>query len=105
MLSLDAESFLEVLCVQKLIHEGMIGGDLSFDIRFEHVYLNSVGFGQAAHRLLEQIDVVLRCLPRFFKRIDHQSTNGFQEFVFGFHLNLHSQENIYVNGAGSRLLV
>jgi hypothetical protein len=85
ILDLNADSFLEVLCSQKLLHEVMIGGNLSVNECLEGADLLFIRVRKTAHGLVDQIYVALRRLLRLFEIFNHHLTNCIERVLLGFH--------------------
>jgi hypothetical protein len=93
---LNAESFLEILCTQKLFHEVMVCCDLPLKVCLEIGYSIFIGTRKASHGLFNHVDVALRRALHLFEIFKHHSLNGFKRALFVSHVILQRRNPTYV---------
>ena len=82
---MNAESFLEILCTQKLFHEVTVFCDLPLKVCLEISYSIFIGTRKALHGLFNHVDVALRRALLFFEIFKHHGLNGFKRVLFVSH--------------------
>src|SRR5262249_25059542 len=91
---LNTEDLLNIVGVQKLLHQVSVRCNLTLNICLERAYLLLIGARKTSHCRLDHIKIALRSTSHLFEIIKHHSSNGFER-ILGFHGMLLASHVVY----------